>query len=545
MTFTTANSAVTVNTTSAVDTQATPSTVTVAAYTTGTTETAGFGLGQMTSLSATDQLTGVLTLTAKSGGAVTDYNLAGGTLNSLFGSSGTATAALTAAGITATVNTAGTNVQFTESAGGAGGSADPIIAVASHSSIQDTAASTGTAVVKQTATGAAAGTFGTVTLSNANDVLTGGTLTIAGTAYTLGTATGSNKTDTLADLAQTINTAALLGVSATVSQDGTTMTLSGTNATVADNQVYGTGIATTLALTDTPTAAGTANSTTLGTLSLPENSTKDGASSDVLAGTLTLGTETIKLGTSTGNAKTDTMADLAQTINQGTYGVKANLNSSGTAITFTSANSDNATASNVLPSTSSSSNPLVAATSTTILPTIAAAYDGSATAADELTFSTANNGVTSSAYYSIGVSGTIADTSTGGGTAVAGYSSDKNGTGGIATISYSDAAGVSLSSSDLSNQADAQAALTALNSAITDVAAQDGYIGAQTNTLNAVSSVLSTQQQNVVAAQNAVQATDYASATSNMSKYEILSQTGISALAQANSMSQEVTKLLQ
>ena len=46
-------------------------------------------------------------------------------------------------------------------------------------------------------------------------------------------------------------------------------------------------------------------------------------------------------------------------------------------------------------------------------------------------------------------------------------------------------------------------------------------------------------------AQNAVQATDYASATSNMSKYEILSQTGISALAQANSMQQEVTKLLQ
>jgi len=49
----------------------------------------------------------------------------------------------------------------------------------------------------------------------------------------------------------------------------------------------------------------------------------------------------------------------------------------------------------------------------------------------------------------------------------------------------------------------------------------------------------------VVAAQNAVQATDYATAASNMSKYQILSQTGISALAQANSMSQLVTKLLQ
>ena len=82
--------------------------------------------------------------------------------------------------------------------------------------------------------------------------------------------------------------------------------------------------------------------------------------------------------------------------------------------------------------------------------------------------------------------------------------------GGIATISYSDHAGQSLSATDLSNQTDAESALTSLNAAITDVAAQDGYIGAQINTLNAVSSVLSTQQENVQSAQNAVQATDYA-----------------------------------
>jgi len=119
------------------------------------------------------------------------------------------------------------------------------------------------------------------------------------------------------------------------------------------------------------------------------------------------------------------------------------------------------------------------------------------------------------------------------------------GSTGTATIGYTHAAGAVLNSTDLSNQNDAETALTSLNGAIADVAAQDGYIGAQINTLNAVSSVLSTQQENVVSAQNAVQATDYASATSNMSKYEILSQTGISALAQANSMQQEVTKLLQ
>ena len=152
---------------------------------------------------------------------------------------------------------------------------------------------------------------------------------------------------------------------------------------------------------------------------------------------------------------------------------------------------------------------------------------------------------TASAYYSVGITGTVADTSAGGGTANTGFISDANGTGGTATISYSDAAGQSLSQTDLSSQTDAQAALTSLNTAISDVAAQDGYIGAQINTLNAVSQVLSTQQTNVTAAQNSVQATDYASATSNLSKYEILSQTGISALAQANSIQQEVTKLLQ
>jgi flagellin len=124
---------------------------------------------------------------------------------------------------------------------------------------------------------------------------------------------------------------------------------------------------------------------------------------------------------------------------------------------------------------------------------------------------------------------------------------DNNSTNLSAMISYTAGANGSadLTKYDLSSQSSAQSALNVLNSAITDVAAQDGYIGAQINTLNAVANVMSTQQQNIQAAQNAVQATDYAQAASNMSKYEILSQTGISALAQANSVQQEVTKLLQ
>ena len=116
------------------------------------------------------------------------------------------------------------------------------------------------------------------------------------------------------------------------------------------------------------------------------------------------------------------------------------------------------------------------------------------------------------------------------------------------TISYQRGANeqtTNLASTDLTSQGNAQAALTQVSAAISNVAAQRGYLGAQVNTLNAVSQVTTTQQENITGAQNAVQATDYAAATTQLSKFEILSQTGISALAQANSLQQEVTKLLQ
>ncbi len=112
-------------------------------------------------------------------------------------------------------------------------------------------------------------------------------------------------------------------------------------------------------------------------------------------------------------------------------------------------------------------------------------------------------------------------------------------------ISYTVGTGEDLSADVLTSATAAQTALTDVNTAITDVAAQRGYVGSQINTLNAISNVDSTEQENVLSAQNSIQATDYGQATSNLSKFEILSQTGISALAQANSVEQEVTKLLQ
>ena len=118
-----------------------------------------------------------------------------------------------------------------------------------------------------------------------------------------------------------------------------------------------------------------------------------------------------------------------------------------------------------------------------------------------------------------------------------------------ASISYTPGAGatdkVDLSTTDLTTSANAQTALASIYTAITDVAAQRGYLGSQINTLNAIAGVETTQSENLASASNSIMATDYTQATSQLSKYQILTQTGISALAQANSTQQAVTKLLQ
>jgi flagellin len=91
----------------------------------------------------------------------------------------------------------------------------------------------------------------------------------------------------------------------------------------------------------------------------------------------------------------------------------------------------------------------------------------------------------------------------------------------------------------------AQTVLSAVTTAINDVAYQRGIIGADVNELTAASNVASAESVNLTSAQSSIQSTDYGAATSDLAKYQVLSQTGISALAQANSVQQEVLKLLQ
>ena len=98
---------------------------------------------------------------------------------------------------------------------------------------------------------------------------------------------------------------------------------------------------------------------------------------------------------------------------------------------------------------------------------------------------------------------------------------------------------------DLLTATAAQAALANINDAIQAVASERGAIGAVVNRLQSASNVISSQVQNLTSAENGIIAADIPSAVANLTKYSILEQTGISALAQANQQQQLVLKLLQ
>ena len=120
--------------------------------------------------------------------------------------------------------------------------------------------------------------------------------------------------------------------------------------------------------------------------------------------------------------------------------------------------------------------------------------------------------------------------------------------GGLSTTAIANGSGgqaVNLSTTDLNTQGDAQTALTLINQAISNVASTRGTLGASVNRLTAASNVINSQVQNLTSAENTITAADIPAAVANLTKYSILEQTGISALAQANQQQQLVLKLLQ
>ena len=87
--------------------------------------------------------------------------------------------------------------------------------------------------------------------------------------------------------------------------------------------------------------------------------------------------------------------------------------------------------------------------------------------------------------------------------------------------------------------------LTDVTNAVAGISAQRGTIGAGINQLSAAANVASSEEVNLSSAESSIRSTNYGQATSDLAKFQVLSQTGISALAQANSVQQEILKLLQ
>ncbi len=351
----------------------------------------------------------------------------------------------------------------------------------------------------------------------------GSNTAVSGTYYTNNTDNlGTNYGNTLAGLASLISAqSATLGVTAQANAGGLTLTQTGTTGTY------------------TGAALSTSNNTlvdvTQGTFSSATTTNQLASQSDTLSGALVFNVgsganQTVTMAQVTAAHFASTVQGLVSYINanQGTLGVGASW------VPNTTGN----TSFGNIKLTSGTEGPSGTVNVSSMLTSLTDTTTGAALS------------YTANSDYNVGLSSTgtnkVFDTTAGqtAGAAASFFANTRAGSG-VATISYSDGAGQSLSATDLTSQSGAQSALNAINAAISNVAAQDGYIGAMINTLNSVSQVLATQSENVQSAQNAVQATDYASAASNMSKYQILSQTGIAALAQANSMQQEVLKLLQ
>jgi len=102
-----------------------------------------------------------------------------------------------------------------------------------------------------------------------------------------------------------------------------------------------------------------------------------------------------------------------------------------------------------------------------------------------------------------------------------------------------------LSTQNLGTASGAASALTVINNSISDVASMRGTIGAGINRLNSATNVINTQVQNLTSAQSSIQDANVGQVVASLSKYQILEQTGISALAQANQNQQAILKLLQ
>jgi len=116
------------------------------------------------------------------------------------------------------------------------------------------------------------------------------------------------------------------------------------------------------------------------------------------------------------------------------------------------------------------------------------------------------------------------------------------------SISFSGATAACLSVDSgtigISSLASAQSAMTAIDAALTSVNSFMGDVGATQNQLQYTINNLTTSVQNYTSSQSTIEDVDMASEISNLTKSQILQQSAMAMLAQANAQPQTILKLL-
>ncbi len=104
--------------------------------------------------------------------------------------------------------------------------------------------------------------------------------------------------------------------------------------------------------------------------------------------------------------------------------------------------------------------------------------------------------------------------------------------------------GLGLASDALLTGSGSQAELVELQSAIDSISSDRGSLGASFNRLESTISVITTQAENLRAAESQIRDANVADEVVNLTKFQVLNQTGLAALAQANVSAQSVLALL-
>ena len=108
-----------------------------------------------------------------------------------------------------------------------------------------------------------------------------------------------------------------------------------------------------------------------------------------------------------------------------------------------------------------------------------------------------------------------------------------------------DAQGLGISTQNLTNQANAVAALAAIQASVGTLGTAQGKVGAAMNRLQFAISQAQTLSVNVQASESRIRDADIASEAANLTKYNVLQQSGLAALAQANNSTSAVLSLLR